>query len=89
MNSVALTISLRPLIKEKLSKESKRRQMSMSRCIDELLEKHYEEDEGYTYTMEELEESLKQARKDDAEGKLLTFNSPSESLAYILEHDED
>lgn len=88
MNSVALTISLRPLIKEKLSEESKRRQMSMSRCIDELLEKHYEEDEGYTYTMEELEESLKQARKDGAEGKLLTFNSPSESLAYILEHED-
>ena len=43
MNSVALTISLRPLIKEKLTKESKRRQMSMSRCIDELLEKHGEE----------------------------------------------
>lgn len=88
MNSVALTISLRPLIKEKLSKESKRRQMSMSRCIDELLEKHYEEDEDYTYTTKELEEGLKQAHKDDAEGKLLTFNSPSESLAYILEHED-
>ena len=62
--------------------------MSMSRCIDELLEKHYEEDEDYTYTMEELEEGLKQARKDDADGKLLTFNSPSESLAYILEHED-
>lgn len=88
MNSVALTISLRPLIKEKLSKESKRRQMSMSRCIDELLEKHFEDDEDYTYTMKELEESLKQARKDDAEGKLLTFNSSSESLEYILEHED-
>lgn len=49
--------------------------MSMSRCIDELLEKHYEEDEDYTYTMEELEESLKQARKDDAEGKLPSFDN--------------
>lgn len=53
MNSIALTITLRPLIKEKLLKESKIRQMSMSRCIDELLEKHFEEDdEDYTYTME-------------------------------------
>ena len=89
MNSIALTITLRPFLKEKLSKESKKRQMSMSRYIDEMLEKHFEEDEDYTYTMEELEEGLKQARKDDAEGKLLTFNSSSESLAYILEHDED
>lgn len=60
----------------------------MSRYIDEMLEKHFEDDEDYTYTMEELEEGLKQARKDDAEGKLLTFNSPSESLAYILEHED-
>lgn len=49
--------------------------MSMSRCIDELLEKHYEEDEDYTYTIEELEEGLKQARKDDAEGKLPSFDN--------------
>ena len=62
--------------------------MSMSRYIDEMLEKHFKDDEDYTYTMEELEEGLKQARKDDAEGKLLTFNSPSESLAYILEHED-
>ena len=88
MNSIALTITLRPFLKEKLSKESKKRQMSMSRYIDEMLEKHFEDDEDYTYTMEELEEGLKQARKDDAEGKLLTFNSPSESLAYILEHED-
>ena len=88
MNSIALTITLRPLIKEKLLKESKRRQMSMSRCIDELLEKHFEDDDDYTYTMEELDEEVKQAFKDDAEGKLLTFNSPSESLAYILEHED-
>lgn len=60
----------------------------MSRYIDEMLEKHFKDDEDYTYTMEELEEGLKQARKDDAEGKLLTFNSPSESLAYILEHED-
>lgn len=88
MNSIALTITLRPFLKEKLSKESKKRQMSMSRYIDEMLEKHFEDDEDYTYTTEELEEGLKQARKDDAEGKLLTFNSPSESLAYILEHED-
>lgn len=89
MNSIALTITLRPLIKEKLLKESKRRQMSMSRCIDELLEKHYEEDdEDYTYTLKELDEGLKQAFKDDAEGKLLTFNTPEESLSYILEHED-
>lgn len=75
MNSVALTISLRPLIKEKLLKESKRRQMSMSRCIDELLEKHFEEDDDYTYTMEELDRDGKEARKLSEEGKLPSFDN--------------
>lgn len=83
MNSVALTISLRPLIKEKLSKEAKRRQMSMSRCIDELLEKHYDEDEDYTYTLEELDEEVKQAFKDDAEGKLPTFDNIEDMIKSL------
>ncbi len=84
MNSIALTITLRPLIKEKLLKESKRRQMSMSRCIDELLEKHYEEDdEDYTYTLEELDAEAKQAFKDDAEGKLHTFDNVEDMIKSL------
>ena len=83
MNSIALTITLRPLIKEKLLKESKRRQMSMSRCIDELLEKHFEDDDDYTYTMEELDEEAKQAFKDDAEGKLPTFDNVEDMIKSL------
>ena len=84
MKSVSLTIYLRPLIKEQLSKEAKRRQMSMSRCIDEMLEKHFkEEDEDYTYTIEELDESLKQALKDDAEGKLPTFDNVEDMIKSL------
>lgn len=85
MNSVALTISLRPLIKEKLSKEAKRRQMSMSRYIDELLSKQFKEDndDDYTYTLEELDEEVKQAFKDDAEGKLPTFDNIEDMIKSL------
>lgn len=70
MNSVALTISLRPLIKEKLSKEAKRRQMSMSRYIDELLSKQFKEDNDdyYTYTLEELDRESERLDKEIALG---------------------
>ena len=83
MNSIALTITLRPFLKEKLSKESKKRQMSMSRYIDEMLEKHFEDDEDYTYTMEELDEEVKQAFKDDAECKLPTFDNIEDTIKSL------
>lgn len=75
MNSIALTITLRPFLKEKLSKESKKRQMSMSRYIDEMLEKHFEEDEDYTYTLEELDRDSREAKKLSDEGKLPSFDN--------------
>lgn len=83
MNSIALTITLRPFLKEKLSKESKKRQMSMSRYIDEMLEKHFEDDEDYTYTMKELDEEVKQAFKNDAEGKLPTFDNIEDTIKSL------
>ena len=77
MNSIALTISLRPAIKEQLAKEAKRRQMSMSRYIDELLEKHFEEDEDYTYTLEELDEEVKSKIERLHSSNLHKFNTPT------------
>lgn len=86
MTVIRKTLSFRPLIWKMISNEAKLRDVNISRCIEDKFE--FCDNEDYTYTTEELEEGLKQARKDDAEGKLLTFNSPSESLAYILEHED-
>lgn len=84
MNSIALTITLRPLIKEKLLKESKRRQMSMSRCIDELLEKHYEEDyEDYTYTLEELDRESERLDKEIALGISKPYTDVNEMIRAL------
>lgn len=84
MNSVSLTISLRPLIKEQLSKEAKRRQMSMSRYIDELLSKHFEEDdEDYTYTLEELDRDSREAKKLSDEGKLPSFDNVEDLIKSL------
>ena len=57
--------------------------MSMSRYIDEMLEKHFEEDEDYTYTLEELDEEAKQAFKDDAEEKLPTFDNIEDMIKSL------
>lgn len=86
MTVIRKTLSFRPIIWKMISNEAKLRDVNISRCIEDKFE--FCDNEDYTYTKEELEEGLKQARKDDAEGKLLTFNSPSESLAYILEHED-
>ncbi|MGX8716626.1 MAG: hypothetical protein ACSW8C_01395 [bacterium] len=83
MSSIALTISLRPAIKEQLAKEAKRRQMSMSRYIDELLEKHFEEDEDYTYTLEELDRDSREAKKLSDEGKLPSFDNVEDMIKSL------
>jgi hypothetical protein len=86
MNAVHVSITMRPMVKEYLTKQAKKRQLSLSRYIESMLYK--EDDEDYKYTMEELEEGLNKAIKDDEDGKLLTFNTPEESLSYILEHED-
>lgn len=85
MNSVALTITLRPDIKEKLSKESKRCQVSMSRYIDELLAKKFKtyDDEDYTYTLEELDRDSKEAKKLSDEGKLPSFENIEDAFKFL------
>ena len=85
MNSVALTITLRPDIKEKLSKESKRCQVSKSRYIDELLAKKFKtyDDEDYTYTLEELDRDSKEARKLSDEGKLPSFENIEDAFKFL------
>lgn len=89
MTVIRKTLSFRPMIWRKILNEANLRDVNISRCIEDKFEFcDFWNNEDYTYTTKELEESLKQARKDDAEGKLLTFNSPSESLAYILEHED-
>lgn len=86
MTVIRKTLSFRPLIWKMISNEAKLRDVNISRCIEDKFE--FCDDEDYKYTMEELEEGLNKAIKDDEDGKLLTFNTPEESLAYILEHED-
>lgn len=57
--------------------------MSETYILEPDFEKHYEEDEDYTYTLEELDEEVKQAFKDDAEGKLPTFDNIEDMLKSL------
>ena len=81
MKKVRLSITLRPEVKAYIAKQAKKRQLSISRYIESML--YNEDDEDYTYTMEELDEGLKQAFKDDAEGKLPSFENIEEAFKYL------
>ena len=78
MKKVRLAITLRPEMKAYIAEQAKKRQLSFSRYIESMLYK-----EGYTYSMEELDEDLKQAFKDDAEGKLPTFDNIDDMIKAL------
>ena len=86
MTVIRKTLSFRPIIWKMISNEAKLRDVNISRCIEDKFE--FCDEEDYKYTREELEEGLNKAIKDDEDGKLLTFNTPEESLSYILEHED-
>lgn len=73
MNAVHVSITMRPMVKEYLTKQAKKRQLSLSRYIESMLYK--EDDEDYTYTMEELDRDSREAKKLSDEGKLPSFDN--------------
>lgn len=81
MAVIRKTLSFRPIIWKMISNEAKLRDVNISRCIEDKFE--FCDDEDYTYTMEELEEGLKQALKDDAEGKLPTFDNIEDMIKSL------
>ena len=56
----------------------------MSRYIDDMLEKQFKTyDKEYTYTLEELEKSVKEARKLSDEGKLPSFENIEDAFKFL------
>lgn len=81
MNAVHVSITMRPMVKEYLIKQAKKRQLSLSRYIESMLYK--EEDEDYTYTLEELDRDGKEARKLSDEGKLPSFENIEDAFKFL------
>lgn len=81
MAVIRKTLSFRPIIWKMISNEAKLRDVNISRCIEDKFE--FCDDEDYTYTMEELDEEVKQAFKDDAEGKLPTFDNIEDMIKSL------
>ncbi len=81
MNAVHVSITMRPMVKEYLTKQAKKRQLSLSRYIESMLYK--EEDEDYTYTLEELDRDGKEARKLSDEGKLPSFENIEDAFKFL------
>lgn len=84
MTTVQLCITVRPCVKEFVKREAKKRQLSVSRYIES---KIYNDEEDQVYSIEELEKQAIEARKLSKDGKLLSFNTPEESLTYIINED--
>ncbi|MGX8716622.1 MAG: hypothetical protein ACSW8C_01375 [bacterium] len=81
MKKVRLSITLRPEVKAYIAKQAKKRQMSFSRYIESMLYK--EDDEDYTYTMEELYRDSKEAKKLSDEARLPSFENIEEAFEYL------
>lgn len=81
MNAVHVSITMRPMVKEYLTKQAKKRQLSLSRYIESMLYK--EEDEDCTYTLEELDRDGKEARKLSDEGKLPSFENIEDAFKFL------
>ena len=82
MNTVKMSISVRPLFRDFIVQEAKRRQMGISRCIEELIMfPSYRND--YIYPMEEISQETKEAEKDLETGKLPVFTDSEEMFKSL------
>ena len=82
MNTVKMSISVRPLFRDFVVQEAKRRQMGISRCIEELIMfPSYRDD--YVYSMKEIEKETEQAEEDLSKGKLPVFSDSREMFKSL------
>lgn len=85
MNAHRLSISIRPYVFEKISAKAKARQVSISRQIEDIAERYFDELEetDYIITREELDRRSKKLDEDIVSGKAKVF-SDSKSLIHYL-----
>ena len=88
MNAYRLSISIRPYVFEKISAKAKARQVSISRQIEDIAERYFDEIEepDGVITREELDRRSQKLDEDIASGKAKVF-SDSKSLIHYL-HEE-
>ena len=87
MNAHRLSISIRPYVFEKISAKARKRQVSISRQIEDIAEYYFDEleDEDYVITRNELDRRSKNLDDDIASGKAKVFSDSKSLIDYLHE----
>ena len=81
MRSERLCITLSPRLCRRVRKEADRRQVSVSKCIADYIEKNTDDD--LVYSKEELDRRIKEAKDGLRDGTLPSFASADEMIAAL------
>jgi len=81
MRSERLCITLPPRLCRRVKKEADRRQVSVSKCIADYIEKNTDDD--LVYSKEELDRRIKEAKDGLRNGTLPSFASADEMIAAL------
>ena len=81
MRAERLCITLPPRLCRQVKKEADRRQVSVSKCIADYIEKNTDTDDDLVYSREELDRRIKEAKeaiREARDGKLKAYESAEE-----------
>ena len=81
MRAERLCITLPPRLCRQVKKEADRRQVSVSKCIADYIEKNTDDD--LVYSKEELDRRIKEAKDGLRDGTLPSFASADEMIAAL------
>ena len=81
MRAERLCITLPPRLCRRVKKEADRRQVSVSKCIADYIEKNTDDD--LVYSREELDRRIKEAKDGLRDGTLPSFASADEMIAAL------
>ena len=81
MRAERLCITLPPRLCRRVKKEADRRQISVSKCIADYIEKNTDDD--LVYSKEELDRRIKEAKDGLRNGTLPSFASADEMIAAL------
>ena len=81
IRSERLCITLPPRLCRRVKQEADRRQISVSRCIADYIEKNTDDD--LVYSKEELDRRIKEAKDGLRDGTLPSFTSADEMIAAL------
>ena len=88
MNTASILIKTDPQVKEKAQRTAEEMGISLTSVINRYL-KHFIQSKSITFTVEDetptqyMIDSLKKSEEDVKSGRVISFDSPADELAYL------